>query len=105
MKRFLIPLFFVASSAYAYETNDGRYPVDMTKNFTNTTTVTFKAVDDVDKACNVERVSRGYQKNKVKVDACSFWTGNQCVIVTGKTATLEIIGHEMTHCIQGGWHP
>jgi hypothetical protein len=104
MKRFLIPLLLVATSAGAYETNDGRYPIDMSKNFTNTTSVTFRIANDVTKECNAERTRRGFQKTDYKVDACSSWQEKSCVIIISKITNLETIGHEVAHCIQGSWH-
>ena len=104
MKRLIVAFMFFATTAHAFEIQDGRYPLDMGKNFTNQTNVTVKVVSDIDKACNQERVNKGYAKNTYKVDACSFWTGNQCTIVVPKNINLEILGHEMAHCLQGSWH-
>jgi hypothetical protein len=40
------------------------------------------------------------------VPACAGWDYNKmvCVIVTGKTATHQILGHEVRHCFEGAFH-
>jgi hypothetical protein len=40
------------------------------------------------------------------VPACAGWDHEKlvCVIVTGKTATHQILGHEVRHCFEGKFH-
>lgn len=79
-----------------------------TKNMTNTTTVTWEQVDDVQKACDAESRRRGLGGFKIQVEACSFWGKrlmlDVCHIITEKKTDFDTLGHEMRHCFQGEFH-
>ena len=40
------------------------------------------------------------------IPACAGWSfeAQECVIVTGKTSTHQILGHEIRHCFEGAFH-
>jgi len=67
-------------------------------------TITWQLTDNVQKTCEAESRRRGLGGFGFGVDACSFWDGDSCIIITGRTTTLHEIGHEMRHCFQGNYH-
>jgi len=91
---FLILLLF-SSNVFSFSTD---------KNTFLTTTITWKAVDNVQEACNNEAVKRNFPKYSYKIDACSFWVDDNCLIITAKTLNHDTIGHEVRHCFSGNWH-
>lgn len=106
MKKFVafiaIATFATSGLAENWQNPEARFSAK--KNFTETSTITWRVVDNVQKSCEAESRSRGRGGFGYNVDACSFWEGNSCVIITGKMATLHEIGHEMRHCFQGNYH-
>jgi hypothetical protein len=90
-----IILFIITNSVHAFSMN---------KNLIETSTITWKAVDNVLEACNNEALKRGYPKYTVKLDACSFWKENECLILTPKSLTHDTLAHEVRHCFSGNWH-
>ena len=36
--------------------------------------------------------------------ACVKYDRKACSIITGKTTTMEILGHELRHCFEGSFH-
>jgi hypothetical protein len=87
-------------------------PFDMfsvKKNLTKKTTITWEYVSsDINERCNEESRRLGLKGFTVKLDACAFWRkslfGNTCHIITSEKVNMWIIGHEMRHCFQGGFH-
>lgn len=81
---------------------------DATKNMTNTTTVVWEQVNNVQEACDTESKKRGLGGFKIQVEACSFWGKrlglDVCHIITEKKTDLDTLGHEMRHCFQGAYH-
>jgi len=78
---------------------------DATKLNTNQTTITWRVVYNVQAACEQESRKLGNGGFGYAVDACSFWTGNACTIITNRKATMHELGHETLHCFQGSFHP
>jgi hypothetical protein len=106
MKSFVafVTIAFFATSAVANNWKDPESKFDATKNFTSTSSITWTVVDNVQKSCEAESRRRGNGGFGYSVDACSFWDGSSCVIITGRKTTLHEIGHEMRHCFQGNYH-
>lgn len=77
---------------------------DTRTNDRTTMSITWLPVDNVQKVCDSENKKRGFQKFGVEVQACSFWEGDKCTIITGKKTSMHSIGHEVRHCYQGNWH-
>ena len=76
---------------------------DMTKN-QGTITVNRIAVDNVQDACEKESRRRGNGGFNFGVQACTFWQGNTCTIITAKKETHHTLGHEFYHCFAKGFH-
>lgn len=66
--------------------------------------ITWLPVDNVQKMCDAESRKRSGAAFGYSVQACSFWEGNSCTIVTSKNPNMGTLGHEMRHCYQGNWH-
>jgi len=69
-----------------------------------TVSITWRAVDNVQKACEVESRKRGNKGFGYAVNACSFWEGNTCTIITQRRVNMHTLGHETLHCFKGNWH-
>jgi len=103
MKKALLILLFVSSLAHA-DWRDPFEKFDADKNFTSASNITWKIVENPTKTCSAERVRRGYKDNGQAVEACSFWNGSSCTIITKRMVDRDTIGHEVQHCFQGSWH-
>lgn len=97
-------LFAGISNAYAYK-DDPNEQFDTVSNYTTQSTITWIPVDNVQKACEAESRKRGFNGFGYGVQACSFFNGNTCTIITGKKTNMHSVGHEVRHCFQGPWHP
>lgn len=67
--------------------------------------IEWQLVDDVNKAC--EKTSRKVGNSGFggkAMDACAFWWGSTCLIITKKKPTMHDVGHEVRHCFYGAWH-
>jgi len=87
--------------------NDWRNPeatFSTNANFTNKTTVTWLVANNVQRTCERESRKRGFGGFGYGVEACSFWTSNQCTIVTSPNPTPMHLSHEIRHCFQGAFH-
>lgn len=105
MKRVAIfAIAFFVTSAAAENWKDPEAKFSTSKNFTDKSTVTWTVVDNVQKSCEAESRRRGFDGFGYNVDACSFWEGNTCTIITGRMTSLHDIGHELRHCFQGNYH-
>jgi len=105
MKKALVLLLFV-SNAWAVETPYDKFSNE--NNVTNSTTITWRTVDNVKAACDAENARRGFgpfQTGNKNMDACSFWDKKDtCIIITAKNTDYWTVGHEMRHCFQGKFH-
>ena len=81
---------------------------DATKKMTETSTITWRTVSNVQEVCNKESQRRGKGTFGYRIDACAFWdktpTGDVCTIVTRPRPNYWDLGHEVRHCFQGSWH-
>lgn len=111
MKLFIAAVAIIASFSVCANEAYGTYEDNPSKLFDassvrhDTVTITWKRVDNnmVDKTCKLEGNKRGLTFT-VSSEACSFWDGLECIIITGKNATMHELGHETRHCFQGNWH-
>lgn len=99
----LIISMIFATNAMALN-DDPNKLFDTSSNYTTQSTITWRTVDDVQKSCEIESRKRGFKGFGYGVQACSFFDGNQCTIITGKQTTMHSVGHEVRHCFQGNWH-
>lgn len=79
------------------------------KNLTNSSSIYWEQVDNIQEACNKQRQRLKQPPYKYKVEACSTWKKNfffqdVCHIITEKNVNLWTIGHEIRHCFQGEFH-
>jgi hypothetical protein len=59
--------------------------------------ITWRVVEDATAECKA-------LGSKTPALACAFMGKYNCVIVTNKDTSHEILGHEMRHCFEGNWH-
>jgi len=109
MRRTLAVLLAVVSTASWAQLEKSPYDTfDATKKMSETVTITWKTVPNVQEVCNKESKSRGKGTFGYAVDACAFWdkslSGTVCTIVTKPRPNYWDVGHEMRHCFQGNWH-
>lgn len=106
MKNFIafIAIIIFATPASAENWRDPESRFDATKSFTTVSTIRWQITDNVQKTCEAESKRRGLGGFGYSVDACSFWEGSSCIIITGRFTTMHEIGHEMRHCFQGSFH-
>ncbi len=79
-------------------------PFDVKDNLVSESIILWQAADNVQKACEAESRKRGLGGFAYAVEACSFWNGSVCLIITSKKPTMRILGHETRHCFQGNFH-
>lgn len=106
MKTILFVCLLLVNSVAIAENPSEMFPTD--NNFTDTSKITWKQVDNVQAVCDKQHISTDGKPYGYKVLACSSWTksifGDKCEIITGKRTSLHIIGHEVRHCFQGDFH-
>jgi hypothetical protein len=105
----LLILIFILFTQSAFAEYDGNVVIDTKNNKTTRSTIDWKPTNNVEKTCEKESKKRGFGGFKgAKIEACSFWTFGDgvgiCTIITEKKTTLDTIGHEFAHCMQGNWH-
>lgn len=73
-----------------------------------TAMITIKVVKNIEETCRKLGSKRAHQLTSKYVEACSTWSlsGSQstCTIFTAKEIDFWILGHEVRHCFQGGFH-
>lgn len=79
-------------------------PFDASKNQYVNVKLSWYPVADIQKTCKAEYKKRGLGDLTFKVDACSFWVGNECTVFTRLNPSMHDVGHEVRHCFQFGWH-
>lgn len=93
----------IASTAHA-DWRDPNEPFNASKKITNKSTITLITSDKVQELCSAENIKRGGKAFGYSIEACSFWTGDQCTIITKANPTIHDYGHEMRHCFHGVFH-
>jgi hypothetical protein len=106
-KAIVIVLMLVVTNVFAQDGAETMFSTSA--NITNTTTINWVTVDNVQARCEAESRKRRYGGFGYAVEACSFWDkgpGNQdlCTIVTGRLTNMHTLGHETRHCFQGSFH-
>jgi hypothetical protein len=107
MKHFIIAILLIFPLNAIAESPYDRFSTE--KNFTSNSNIHWEQVDNVQEACNKQRVSAGFKPYSYPVEACSSWKRdiffiNQCYIITSKKVSYWTIGHEIRHCFQGDFH-
>ena len=97
-------MFSVTAVSAGADWDNPKKPFDTKSNYVNEVTIKWIPVDNIQSTCEQESKKRGYGGFGYGVDACSFFSGNQCVIFTKKTTDMHTLGHETRHCFQGSWH-
>ena len=69
---------------------------------TATTKVTWTTVDDVTEECVKlgTKDPRPYQQ----IAGCALYNQNTCKIITAKSTSMAVLGHELRHCFEGKFH-
>jgi hypothetical protein len=103
----VVALMLVVTNVLANEGPETMFPTSA--NFTNTTTIKWITVDNVQARCEKESHKRKFGGFGYAVEACSFWdkgpnNEDLCTIVTGKYTNMHTLGHETRHCFQGSFH-
>jgi hypothetical protein len=103
----LVPAILLSSnssSAGDWRNPDAKF--DAGKKMSETVSLSWRTVDDIQKACELESRRRGNGGFGYSVEACSFWNsqGTECTIITRNISSLHEIGHELRHCFQGNYH-
>jgi len=57
-------------------------------------------VEDVSEFCQAKTPWLGNQR----VLAYSEYNSRRCIIYTGRTTDMAMVGHEIRHCFEGQWH-
>ncbi len=77
---------------------------DTGNNLVNKSTITWLTTDNLQATCEAESRRRGNKGFGYALEACSFWRGNSCTIITSRQTTQHALGHETLHCFQGAFH-
>lgn len=106
MKKTVLALLLISNIGLgqAQDWDDPSASFDASTVQRNPISVTWMAVENVQKTCDAESRKRGNFGFQVAVKACSFWEGNSCTIITSRRPNMHSIGHEVRHCFQGNWH-
>ena len=104
MRKTFFTLFFAMANACAWDWRDPDSKLDVSKNEVTDVRLRWIIVNDIDTACNAENKKRGGKAFNFSVQACSFWEGNECLILTPKMASIHNLGHEVLHCFRGTYH-
>jgi hypothetical protein len=101
---FAITIFATNSVAQDWKDPNSRF--DARRKMSDTIRLTWRTVDDVQKACEDESRRRGNGGFGYSVEACGFWSldGTECTIITRNRSTMHELGHEVRHCFQGNYH-
>jgi hypothetical protein len=69
---------------------------------TEATVVTWLTFDDVEKQC-IKAGAKDPGQFGI-ISGCVIYNQKFCRIITGKTTTMETLGHELRHCFEGKFH-
>lgn len=63
------------------------------------------AKGNINEACEKASFEFGNKGFKgADMQACAFYWGEKCVIITKEKPTMHSVGHEIRHCFYGDWH-
>jgi hypothetical protein len=100
----IFAIAFFATNSTAQEWADPMAKFDAKKNKYETVQLTWIYADNINQACDQESRRRGLGGINISVEACSFWQGSVCTIITKKRPNGHELGHEVRHCFQGHYH-
>ena len=101
----ILTIAFLTTNAAAGDNwQDPLARYDARKKMSDTISITWRTVDNVQQTCEAESRRRGHGGFGFGVEACSFWDGNQCTIITKSRPNNHEVGHEFRHCFQGNYH-
>lgn len=107
MKSFIL-FFLLTSSVFAHNDPEPEELRDYSDAMVGRAVVEWIRADNVQKACDAKRVSRGKKPYGMKVLGCSFWDVedniSMCTIITGRKTSMMTIAHEFMHCYLGDYH-
>lgn len=103
VRQYLTLAVALAGPAFAFN-DDPTAPFDASRRSTDKVSVVWRLEKDVQRACEQESRRRGSAGFGFAVDACSFWYGSECTIITRQQPTMHTLGHELRHCFQQNWH-
>jgi hypothetical protein len=66
--------------------------------------ITWRVAENVQAACEKESRARGKSGFGYSLNACTFWDGDSCLIITRAKTSMHTLGHELRHCFYGNWH-
>ena len=69
---------------------------------TESTIVTWVTLDNAEEECIKSGVKDPGPLGVIF--GCAIYNNKSCRIVTGKTTSMEILGHELRHCFEGKFH-
>lgn len=104
----LLAGILITSVSHSYESwNNPIEPFDATgpRTHNGPISIEWRLSDNIKQDCNKASKSFGNDGfGKKDMDACAFWWGHKCVIITKKKPTMHDVGHEVRHCFYGAWH-
>jgi hypothetical protein len=73
--------------------------------YSKTKTIQWRKVPNVNEYCQQAMPHKKLKENEVFY-GCAVWSRveSKCIIVTGYTDNLNVIGHELKHCFAGEFH-
>jgi hypothetical protein len=113
MKKIVLTVMMLVSNAVSasnvesaydkFRTDDGKYP---------TVVITYRSVDNVQRACDAEALKRDGRPFGFGVTACNFRDLAQfgdkvlptCLIIVPRVTDYHTYGHELRHCFVGQFH-
>ena len=104
MRNIFLIFLFVTTPVLSWNWRDPESKFDVSKNEVMKVHLRWIVVDDINSACSAENKKRGGKAFNFNVQACSFWEGKECLILTPKMASIHNLGHEVLHCFRGTYH-
>ena len=97
MKKFIILCIAFSLNAHAenFQVDANERPLSI---------VEWRASEDIQRDCDIESKKRKFNGFNYELAACSFWRDDFCLIITSKSTTVDVVGHELRHCFQGNFH-
>jgi hypothetical protein len=101
----ILSVLLLPCAGLAGDWRDGDAPLKPKPSHAKQVAVSWQVVPNVQSACEAESKRRGLGGFGYGVEACSFWLGSNCTIVTSQAPTQHQLGHELLHCFDHHWHP
>lgn len=113
MKFILIPvlLLLIATSAHvqaflAWDNPTAPFDAKAKRVHKGPISIEWKTSTEPHKACDLhsKQIGNGGFSSNPQLQACSFWHGSTCTIITNEKPSMHTVGHEVRHCFYGEWH-